>query len=341
VSSGDIHAPDARSDEIEIRRMSPTESHALVRLARECYGDSYEERWIYDAGAIAARIEQGLMLSVVAVDANEIVGHLAIDRDDPHQRVGESAHATVDPSERGRHVFERMKTHLADVAKDEQLFGLFSEATAAHPFSQKGNLAIGAHEMGYLLGYIPAGVEYAKIQSGDASHRLSVAIMYLRTNDEPERDTHVPDAYAGIVQRIYDNAGLRRRIVSTQAAAGEPDHQTKITIEPHRDHNEVLIRVWSAGPDALDAVAVRLREAVENNVDCVHLGLPMSSAAASMGDALAELGFFFGCVVPELRPDGDALRLQFLNGVDPHTADIATASDFGRDLLAEISAAIP
>jgi hypothetical protein len=192
--------------------------------------------------------------------------------------------------------------------------------------------------MGYLLGYIPAGVEYAKIQSGDASHRLSVAIMYLRTNDEPEREVHVPEAFADTARRIYDNAGLRRRVSS---AAAPPHDSTTVTIEPHPDHNEVLIRVWSAGPDAVEAVGSHLQRAVEDGVDCVHLGLPMSPEVAHLGRELEGLGFFFGAIVPELRPDGDALRLQFLNGVDPHTADIATASDFGRDLLAEISAAIP
>lgn len=325
--------------EIQIRRMRPDESEALVRLARECYGDSYEERWIYDANAIAARIEDGVMLSVIALDGQEIVGHLSIDREDPSQRVGESAHATVDPSERGKHIFERMKIHLAEVAREDGLYGLYSEATAAHPFSQKGNLAIGAHETGYLLGYIPSGVEYAKIQSGDASHRLSVAIMYLRTNDEPERLVHVPEAYAETVQRIYDNAGLRRRVVTDVDA--EPDPTTKITIEPHPDHNEILIRVWSAGPDAVETVEAKVQEAIDKDVDCIHLGVPLSPAVASMGAGFASLGFFFGCIVPELRPDGDALRLQLLNDVDPHTADIATASDFGRELLDEICSAMP
>jgi serine/threonine-protein kinase RsbW len=231
-----------------------------------------------------------------------------------------------------------MKTHLADVAKAERLFGLYSEATAAHPFSQKGNLAIGAHEMGYLLGYIPAGIEYAKIESADTAHRLSVAIMYLRTNDEPEREVHVPEAFAETAQRIYDNAGLRRRVSNV---AAEPHAATRITIEPHPDHNEVLIRVWAAGPDAVETVGSQVRRAVDDGVDCIHLGLPMSPEVAHLGRELEGLGFFFGCIVPELRPDGDSLRLQLLNGVDPHTTDIATASDFGRDLLAEICAAIP
>ena len=36
---------------------------------------------------------------------------------------------------------------------------MFSEATAAHPYSQRANIELGAHETGFLLGWIPASVD--------------------------------------------------------------------------------------------------------------------------------------------------------------------------------------
>ena len=36
--------------------------------------------------------------------------------------------------------------------------GMYSEATAAHPYSQRANIELGAHETGFLLGWIPASV---------------------------------------------------------------------------------------------------------------------------------------------------------------------------------------
>jgi len=310
----------------------------LVRLMRASYGDSYEQRWLYDPVAIGERVSDGTMVSAVATDAGTIVGHLSIDLASAQDKVGESAHATVDPSERGRYIFERLKTFLAAQARDEGLLGLYSEATAAHPFSQAGNLALGAHEMGYLLGYIPSGVSYSDIETGEKSHRLSVAIMYLKTNDEPGREVHVPEAFADTVTSIYSNAGLSRDVGS---AAATPTGDTRMTVEPHPDHNEILLRLWSIGPDAAEVVGERLSRAIDEGVDCVHLGLPLDPETVALGDRFADLGFFFGCVVPEFRPDGDALRLQYLNGVDPHPHDIATASDFGRALLERILADAP
>jgi hypothetical protein len=50
------------------------------------------------------------------------------------------------------------------------------------------------------------------------------------------------------------------------------------------------------------------------------------------------LGFAFGCILPEIRDDGDVLRLQRPDGVELHIDEIATAADFGRELLVEIAA---
>ncbi len=47
---------------------------------------------------------------------------------------------------------------------------------------------------------------------------------------------------------------------------------------------------------------------------------------------MAELGFFFGGIIPELRGE-DVLRLQYLNNVEVERDDVHTASDFGEELL--------
>ncbi len=62
------------------------------------------------------------------------------------------------PAARGQHLFTRTKQHLMDWARGRGLAGMYSEATAAHPYSQKANIELGAHETGFLLGWIPASV---------------------------------------------------------------------------------------------------------------------------------------------------------------------------------------
>jgi serine/threonine-protein kinase RsbW len=49
------------------------------------------------------------------------------------------------------------------------------------------------------------------------------------------------------------------------------------------------------------------------------------------------LGFFFACIIPELR-NGDVLRLQYLNNVELDPASLVLYSDSARALLDAILA---
>ncbi len=281
------------------------------------------------------------MTSVVAVTpAGEVVGHLAMDFPRQGAKVAESAHAVVDPRYRGHHLFETMKLFLRDQAQDAGVYGLYSEATTAHPYSQKGNLAIGAHETGYLIGYIPSGVDYKRIKGEAARHRQTVALMYLRTNDEPERVAHVPAAFRSIASRIYQTGGFRRQIGEGEGATETAGTVLDVARDP--DHNAAMLRPIHLRSDLHAVVERELRAVIAAGVDCVYLDLPLTEpVVAKHGADLHDLGFFVGGIVPEFRGDGDVLRLQLLNGVDPHTEEIVTVSDDGSRLLADIVASMP
>jgi serine/threonine-protein kinase RsbW len=210
---------------------------------------------------------------------------------------------------------------------------MYSEATAAHPYSQAANLALGAHETGFLLGYIPAQVSYAEIKEDTHGVRQSVALFWLETNRAPGREVHPPAWHREIVAAIYDHNGLERRVVDL-GAVPVLDGETRLTVTPHADHNEVTATVERLGADALAALTRLLAEQGEAGVDVVHLELSLAdpATAALPDDVHHELGVFFGGIVPELR-DGDVLRLQWLNGVEARRDDISVASDFGGELL--------
>ena len=87
------------------------------------------------------------------------------------------------------------------------------------------------------------------------------------------------------------------------------------------------------GADLRELVRLRMRELCMHRIDCIYVDLPLSHpATCNAGDYLRELGFFFGCVVPEER-EGDVLRLQYLNNLEIKPEDAHTASDFGQELL--------
>jgi serine/threonine-protein kinase RsbW len=228
-----------------------------------------------------------------------------------------------------------MKTFLAERAKEWGMYGLYSEATAVHPYSQKGNLHLGAKETGYLLGYIPSSVSYKKIGEDREGERGSVALFYMRVDTEPEREIYPPIAYQEITRRMIEYHGLRRSIQNVSKA--EIPTPSRVSVKVRQDHNLAFLKVEEPGADLGNVVRLRVRELCLHRVDCIYVDLPLSHPATAQGGALlGELGFFFGGIVPEAQAratSGDVLRLQYLNNIEINPNEVHTASDFGRELL--------
>ena len=144
-------------------------------------------RWVYDEAEVEARLAAGTYVSFVAESGDgELLCHEGMSLAAAGDAVGHSGQAVTMPAARGQHLFTRTKKHLMDWATARGLAGMYSEATAAHPYSQRANLELGAHETGFLLGWIPASV------SNDAAadqhpRRQSAALFYTKLNDGHDR----------------------------------------------------------------------------------------------------------------------------------------------------------
>jgi anti-sigma regulatory factor (Ser/Thr protein kinase) len=317
---------------VEIRMMRPEESFELSRCIFRSYGYSYLWDFVYYPERVRELQESGLMRSCVAVtQGNEFVGHLAVRLEHPDASVGEAGQAVVDPRFRGHRLFERMTTFMAEHAKDWGLYGLYGGAVAVHPYSEKGFLHLDAKETGFLLGDIPASVSFKGIDEAREGRRGSVALFYMRINEEPERVIYRPHPYRDLIQRVVEHNGLHR--TEEDGSDTEMPPSSRMSVDVRRDHNLAFLRVEEPGADLQELVRVRLRELCLHRVDCIYVDLPLTHPAVqSAGARLDELGFFFGGIIPELR-GGDVLRLQYLNEVDIMPGDVRTASDFGQGLL--------
>jgi serine/threonine-protein kinase RsbW len=201
-----------------------------------------------------------------------------------------------------------------------------------HPYSQRGNLHLGARETGFLLGYIPASVSYKQIGDERADRRGSVALFYMRVRDEPEREIYPPEPYLEEVRHVVEHNGLRR---TTGEIPDSTLQYSRMSVEVRQDHNLAFLRVEEPGADLEELVRSHLRDLSLHRVDCVYLDLPLSNPATpSAAAGLEHLGVFFGGIIPEAHPGGgDVLRLQYLNNVEIEAGDVSTASDFGEELL--------
>ena len=174
------------------RFLRPDEGSVLSGAIRAAYGDTYDVRWVYDPAEVSERLGTGTYVSCVAESPEgELLCHEGMSLAAADDAVGHSGQAVTMPVARGQHLFTRTKRHLMDWARERGLAGMYSEATAAHPYSQRANLELGAHETGFLLGWIPASV------SNDAAaeqrpRRQSAALFYAKLNDGHERRIYAP-----------------------------------------------------------------------------------------------------------------------------------------------------
>jgi GNAT superfamily N-acetyltransferase len=327
--------------DVTFRFLEPDEGGVLSGAIESAYGQSYDVRWVYDPAEVGKRIDAGTYVSCIAESpAGELLCHIGMGLAAAGDAVAHSGQAVTLPAARGQHLFTRTKRHLMDWARERGLAGMYSEATAAHPYSQKANLDLGAHETGFLLGWIPASV--SNDAGGGRSGRQSAALFYTKLNDGHERSVYAPARHREVVARTIELCRLRGTIADPPPEA-EPPARTELHVEVDRDHNLALLTVLEPGADLEEAVGAERHHLFHREcLDAVYVDLPLERpATAQLADHLERLGVSYAGVFPNHRTDGDVLRMQSLHRVRVKADDVAVASDHGRELLDYVLADLP
>jgi len=324
---------------VHVRSLRASEAARLGDAMRIAYGDTFDAPWVFDAHEVARRISGGLLVSAIAeTDDGTLVCHAAMSFRRPHDPVGHVGQAVTLPAARGHHLFVTVKRHLVYLARKRGLTGLYSEATAAHPYSQRANVELGAQETGFLLGWIPATVANDAATGGleareDRRGRQSAVLFYLRTNPKPARPVYAPARHRQITHDIIAACRLHARLADPPRRARLERHSS-LYPHVHAHHNVGVLTVTGPGADLTRAVAALRRRMFEDGLDAVYVDLPLElQASAPAAEDLEELGVSFAGIFPNSRDYGDVLRLQSLNRVVVSPADVTVASEHGRRLL--------
>ncbi len=313
--------------------LEPSESAVLGEAIRAAYGDSYDAAWVYDRAEVGRRLGEGTYVSCVAEGpAGELLCHVGLERHTPADRVGHSGQAVTMPVARGQHLFTATKRRLIEWAREAGLAGMYGEATAAHPYSERANVELGAHETGFLLGWIPGTVSN-NAAAEQAGSRQSAALFYTKTNDGDDRPVFAPERHREMVEQTLRCCELRGSITDPPGHASLAP-RTELHVEVREDHNLAVLTVHRPGSDLEQRVAARRAELFAAGLDALFVDMPMETPeTALVADHLEALGVFYSGIFPNTRADGDVLRMQSLNRVTVRTGDVAVISDHGRELL--------
>jgi serine/threonine-protein kinase RsbW len=320
--------------DVTFRFLGPDEGGVLTEAIEAAYGTTYDVRWVYDPVEVGARLAEGRYVSCVAeTEAGELLCHEGMSLAAAGDAVAHSGQAVTLEAARGQHLFTRTKQALMDWGQERGLAGMYSEATAAHPYSQKANIELGAHETGFLLGWIPASVENDAATAG-SRRRNSAALFYTKLNDGHERRVYAPERHHEIVGQTLALCELRGTL-SQPPTEFELPEQTEMHTEVDADHNLALLTVTVPGSDLEEVLgAERRRLFHDDGLDAIYIDLPLDTpATALVADHLERLGVSYSGIFPNSMADGDVLRMQSLHRVRVKADDVAVASDHGRELL--------
>jgi serine/threonine-protein kinase RsbW len=320
--------------DVTFRFLGPDEGGVLTKAIEAAYGTTYDVRWVYDPLEVSARLADGRYVSCVAeTTEGELLCHEGMSLAAAGDAVAHSGQAVTLEAARGQHLFTRTKQVLMDWGKERGLAGMYSEATAAHPYSQKANIELGAHETGFLLGWIPASVEN-DAASRASRRRNSAALFYTKLNDGHDRRVYAPERHHEIVGQTVALCELRGTL-----GQPPPDFElpalTELHTEVDADHNLALLTVSVPGADLEEVIGAERRHLFHRVcLDAIYIDLPLDTpATALVADHLERLGVSYSGIFPNSRADGDMLRMQSLHRVRVKADDIAVASDHGRELL--------
>jgi serine/threonine-protein kinase RsbW len=328
--------------DVNFRFLGADEGGILTEAIEAAYGTTYDVRWVYDPAEVSARLADGRYVSCIAeTGGGELLCHMGMSLAAAGDAVGHSGQAVTLEAARGQHLFTRTKRFLMDWARGQGLAGMFSEATAAHPYSQRANIELGAHETGFLLGWIPASV------SNDAAaaaprRRQSAALFYTKLNDGHERRVYAPARHHEIIGQTLALCELRGTLAKPSPKAELRD-RSELHVEVDEDHNLALITVQVPGADLEETIGAERHHLFHRaGLDAIYIDLPLEQPATALvaGD-LERLGVSYAGVFPNRRTDGDVLRMQSLHRVRVKADDIAVASDHGRELLEYVLADLP
>ena len=320
--------------DVTFRFLGPEEGGVLTEAIEAAYGTTYDVRWVYDPVEVGARLADGRYVSCVAeTPGGELLCHEGMSLAAAGDAVAHSGQAVTLEAARGQHLFTRTKRVLMDWGTERGLAGMYSEATAAHPYSQKANIELGAHETGFLLGWIPASVDN-DAAAGAARRRNSAALFYTKLNDGHDRRVYAPERHHEIVGQTLALCELRGTLAQPPSDFELAD-RTAIHTEVDSDHNLALITVTVPGADLEEVLRAERHHLFHRAcLDAVYFDLPLDTpATALVADHLERLGVSYSGIFPNQRADGDVLRMQSLHRVRVKADDVAVASDHGRELL--------
>ncbi|WP_457606503.1 GNAT family N-acetyltransferase [Nitratifractor sp.] len=318
---------------IQIRDFRAGDGEAVSRLIYSNYSYSYFKEIFYYPRKVRELNEKGEIASVVAeTREGKIVGHFALILV-PESKIAEVGVVVVHPDYKGQGIMNAMLDRLMVRAHQLGLSAVFGEALMLHPYSQRSNLRHGFGEAALVLGLVLASTSLNDTNVVQSRKRGAVLVGFKILAEEKERKIHLCDRYRRLVEKIYDNLGMR-----IEALPREEGGSAEVEYEmiPYKQIGTILIE--GSGEGLRPKLRAMLHLLYRKHVDMIYadINLVRCGDPERVIDLLREEGFVFSGVLPFRKREEDYLRMQLPNSEEIETEKLVCYSEFCRELHGEI-----
>ncbi len=313
-----------------IRQMLPEEALEVCRCIYDCYGYSYANENVYFPERLAAMNQEGKLFSSVAATMHgEIGGHFAIIF---HEKLpAEMGIAVTKKKFRGQGFAKESAVFLEDYAAASNHKGMQVKEVTAHPYTQKFCMKLGYMDCGLLLGHSPKTLSFKGI--ADTLKQRNSDVLGFKYFVEPEpRQLYLPEKHRDMILRLYTNIGVSAESIST--SQNEPvSKQGVMEVKVHSLRSLAELLIFEIGKDTIPVLRREMRKLFINDIQVFELYLSLNNPLTpALVPKLEEMGYMFTGILPETGM-GDALIMQYFNGVYVDYDQIVLVSELAQELL--------
>jgi hypothetical protein len=313
----------------EIDLLRPEDAIGVVRLFRTVYGEGYPiPAFVDPEELIQANAEKRIISSVARTPSGDIVGHNAMFRSAPYQKIYESGAGLVHPLYRSGGIVGKAVQHGRDLAADAfGLDALFGETVCNHTHMQKVVLGMGGITCAIEVDLMPAE---AYTQEKSALGRVSALMDYICLI-KAEKQVFIPDESRTFFQTIYSGYPEIRHL--KPSAGSVPSHiKTELSTSFFEFAGVTRITLQTAGHDLVEALNQAETSALSQGATVIQISANLSWPwIGQIVHLLHEKGYFCGGVLPRWFDDDGILMQKLCN--PPDWKNIRLHADRAKQIL--------
>lgn len=320
----------------EVRPFRPPDAEGVARCVWRTYGYSYS---VLDAVYIPDRLTalnaSGHMHSIVALnEAEEVIGHLAFEREDPRSDVAVGGVAVVEPAYRSQGIASRLGERLVLEARASGVREFQCYAVTSHPYSQRLVNAYGFRCCALVLGASLFSFEGMDVSGQPRESLIGYYLDLHPQKPRAPRTLYAPNRHRAMLESLCLHLGVPVHFeVPDEPTAQAGESVVHLEESPPRKTAKIHVRRY--GSNALERLRAHARYLRLQDYRCCQLTLPLQDPNTYFVlKPIERMGFFFSGLT--FRSDGLCLLMQDLHGVTIDYSRLQVEDEMAQELLSYV-----